>query len=111
MTSALQRETLGPTEVSGGAGSIPARAPPCAPHLDVVLLLAVLVVGDGEAQRLSGAFDQHQGGALGQRERAVKHGGGGADRDPSPSKPSREGGKVISEQGGGELWPHQPGAQ
>lgn len=28
--------------------------------LDTVLLFAVLIVGDGEAQRVPGAFDQHQ---------------------------------------------------
>lgn len=70
----------------------PARAPRPAPHLNVVLLLAVLVVGDGEAQGVSGAFDQHQGGALGQRESAVKHAnrwGGGADLGPQPLKTIR----------------------
>lgn len=56
-----------------GGGFCPQPAPQPAPHLDVVLLLAVLVVCDGEARGFSGALDQHQGGALGQRERAVKH--------------------------------------
>lgn len=33
-------------------------------HLNIVLLLAVLVMCDGEAEWVSGAFDQHQGRAL-----------------------------------------------
>lgn len=80
------------------AAASPARAARPAPHLDVILLLAVLVVGDGEAQGVSGTFDQHQGGALGQRESAIKHGrrGAGADLRPSPSRPSGEAARVIS---------------
>lgn len=77
MTSTSQRETLrlNAAKRAEEAGLSPARAPQPIPHLDAVLLLAVLVVGDSEAQGVSGAFDQHEGGALWQRERAVKHGG------------------------------------
>ena len=80
-----------------------------APHLDVVLLLAVLVMRDGEAQGLSGAFDQHQGGTLGgQGEMAVK-----------PVAGSQPGTPPLKAVGGGresillrlELCPPQPEAQ
>ena len=75
----------------GQASSQPAPRRPAgvvswpAPHLDVVLLFAVLVMRDGEAQGLTGAFDQHQGGTLG---RAGGDGGqargGEPTRDPTP---------------------------
>lgn len=96
MTSTSQRETLrlNAAKRAEEAGLSPSRAPQPIPHLDAVLLLAVLVVGDSEAQGVSGAFDQHEGGALWQRERAVKHGGRAAtDLGAQPLE-------TIQEQGG-----------
>lgn len=79
-TSAFHGETpRRPPPREGRVFSQPAPGRPVgvlswpAPHLDVVLLLAVLIMRDGEAQGLSGTFNQHQGGTLGgQGEMAVK---------------------------------------
>lgn len=66
-----------------------------APYLDVVLLFAVLVMRDGEAQGLTGAFDQHQGGTLGgQGETAVRP-AAGSPPGPHSSRLSGEAGRVL----------------
>lgn len=62
----------------------PLRSPP---HLDAVLLFAVFIVGDGEAQRVSSTFNQHQRGALGAENKRTKQEG----RGPQPFETVSEG--------------------
>lgn len=68
-------------------------------------------MGDGEAQGVSGAFDQHQGRALGQREKAVKHNDGEGLFSPPPRAVIAEGWSCVhidlgpdeeEEEGGGK---------